>query len=283
VANLLKEVRGRFAEADLDDPATEARILVGGLLGFSSTELISRAGETVDPERLQRVRTAIERRLAHEPVYRIIGEREFYGLPLRLSAETLEPRPDTEILVDTVLPHLRDLAKREGKAHLLDMGTGTGAVCIALLKECPEATGVGSDISTDALGTAQANAERNGLAERFQTVQGSWFEPIHDRFHVIVSNPPYIASSIIPTLAPEVKVFDPPAALDGGRDGLDAYRAIAGDAARFLHRNGLVGLEIGYDQRVAVTTIFEEAGFFLIEAACDYGGNDRVLLFGSNS
>ncbi|MFJ6326349.1 MULTISPECIES: peptide chain release factor N(5)-glutamine methyltransferase [unclassified Rhizobium] len=279
VAGLLQEVRVRFAEADLDDPATEARILVGGLLHLSSTELVTRGADAVLLEDVEKARAAIGRRLNHEPVHRILGEREFYGLPLRLSPATLEPRPDTEILVDTMLPHMRRLESQVGNVHLLDMGTGTGAICLALLQECPQATGVGSDISSEALETARGNAERNGLAARFTTVHGSWFEAIHERFHVIVSNPPYIASSVISTLAPEVKDFDPPAALDGGLDGLDAYRAIAKDAARFLHPNGMIGVEIGYDQRETVTSVFEGAGFLLVEAVRDYGRNDRVLVF----
>src|SRR4029453_16197451 len=126
-------------------------------------------------------------------------------------------------------------------------GTGTGAICLALLSECPDASGVGSDISADALLTARSNAERNGLQDRFQVVQSSWFENIQGSFHAIVSNPPYIASNVIHDLAPEVTKFDPAAALDGGPDGLDAYKAIAKDAARFIRPDGVVGLEIGYD------------------------------------
>lgn len=279
VSGLLQEVRARFAEADLDDPATEARILVGGLLHLPSAGLVTRASEAVSAEDAATVRNAIARRLNHEPVHRILGEREFYGLSLRLSAATLEPRPDTEILVDTMLPHVRRLESRFGNLHILDLGTGTGAICLALLHESPKATGVGSDVSSEALETARGNAERNGLAARFRTAHGSWFDAIHERFHVIVSNPPYIASSVISTLAPEVKDFDPPAALDGGLDGLDAYRAIAKDAARFLHPDGTIGVEIGYDQRETVTSVFEGAGFSLVEAVRDYGQNDRVLVF----
>lgn len=279
VSGLLQEVRARFAEADLDDPATEARILVGGLLRLPATGLVMRGSEAVSAEDAATVRNAIARRLNHEPVHRILGEREFYGLSLRLSAATLEPRPDTEILVDTMLPHMRRLESGLGNLHILDLGTGTGAICLALLHESPKATGVGSDVSSEALETARGNAERNGLAARFRTAHGSWFDAIHERFHVIVSNPPYIASSVISTLAPEVKDFDPPAALDGGLDGLDAYRAIAKDAARFLHPDGMIGVEIGYDQRETVTSVFEGAGFSLVEAVRDYGQNDRVLVF----
>ncbi len=279
VSQILTEVRRRFTEGGIEDPATDARILTAGLLGLSSTELITRGGDEVDEEKARLVDAAIARRLAHEPVHRILGEREFYGLSLSLSPETLEPRPDTEILVDTVAPYLHRLAKDEGHIHILDMGIGTGAICLALLSECPEASGIGSDVSVDALKTAQANAERNGLQNRFQAVRSNWFENIAGLFHVIVSNPPYIASSVIHNLAPEVTKFDPVAALDGGPDGLDAYKAIAKDAARFMQPNGIIGLEIGYDQRASVTALFEHEGFKLLESVKDYGLNDRVLVF----
>lgn len=279
VSQLVAEARRRFAAAGIDDPAADARVLISGLLGLSNTEMLTRGGETVMPGKADAIEAAILRRLAHEPVHRILGEREFYGLPLWLSAETLEPRPDTEILVDTMLPYLRDLANKKGRIHILDMGTGTGAICLALLSECPEASGIGSDISADALKTAQSNAERNGLQERFEAVQSSWFENIHGAFDAIVSNPPYIASSIVLGLAPEVTKFDPAAALDGGMDGLDAYKAIAKDAARFMQPNGIIGLEIGYDQRIAVTGVFEAEGFKFLESVKDYGQNDRVLIF----
>jgi release factor glutamine methyltransferase len=279
VSEILAEARRRFAEAGIADPATDARLLVAGLLDFSATEMLSRAHEALSDRQTRVIFAAIDRRVGHEPVHRILGEREFYGLPLSLSAETLEPRPDTEILVDTMLPYLRDLAKTEGHLHILDMGTGTGAICLALLSECPEASGVGSDISADALGTARSNAERNGLQARFEIIQSNWFENIQGSFHAIVSNPPYIASKVIPNLAPEVTNFDPAIALDGGLDGLDAYKTIAKDAARFMKPNGVIGLEIGYDQRNDVEAIFGEWGFQLREAVKDYGHNDRVLVF----
>jgi release factor glutamine methyltransferase len=279
VSEILAEARRRFAEAGIADPATDARLLIAGLLDFSATELLSRAHEALSDRQTRVIFAAVGRRLGYEPVHRILGEREFYGLPLSLSSETLEPRPDTEILVDTMLPYLRDLAKTEGHLHILDMGTGTGAICLALLSECPEASGVGSDISADALGTARSNAERNGLQARFEIIQSNWFENIQGSFHAIVSNPPYIASNVIPNLAPEVTNFDPAIALDGGLDGLDAYKTIAKDAARFMKPNGVIGLEIGYDQRNDVEAIFGEWGFQLREAVKDYGHNDRVLVF----
>jgi release factor glutamine methyltransferase len=283
IGGLQTRARDRFAAAGLDDPAADARVLVAGLFDLTFTEIVTRSHEPVDADQIVRLDDAIARRLNHEPVHRILGEREFYGLPLSLSAATLEPRPDTEILVDSMLPHLRRLAVAHGGIDILDMGTGTGAICLALLQECPQARGLGSDISGEALATAAANAVRNGLSDRFRTVQGSWFAPISGHFHGIVSNPPYIQSGVMATLSDEVKNFDPAAALDGGADGLDAYRAIASDAARFLHDDGVLGLEIGYDQRLTVTALFEGSGFRLIEAARDYGHNDRALIFAKNS
>jgi release factor glutamine methyltransferase len=283
IGELLATARSRFTEAGLDDPATDARVLVAGLFGLSFTELATRARETADPLLLDPLHQAVERRLRHEPIHRILGEREFYGLPMSLSPATLEPRPDTEILVDRMLPYLRRLASVHGAIDILDMGTGTGAICLALLHECPQASGVATDISAEALETATSNARRNGLAERFQTRQGSWFAPVSGRFHIIVSNPPYIRSDIVSELSPDVRLFDPAAALDGGQDGLDAYRAIAEGAAEFLRPDGVIGLEIGFDQRDQVSGLFENAGFMRVEAARDYGGNDRVLVFANAS
>lgn len=283
IGELLTGARICFTEAGLDDPATDARVLVAGLFGLSFTELATRARETADPMLLGQLHQAVERRLRHEPVHRILGEREFYGLPMSLSPATLEPRSDTEILVDRMLPYLRRLASVHGAIDILDMGTGTGAICLALLQECPQASGIATDISAEALETATSNARRNGLAERFQIRQGSWFEPVSGRFHIIVSNPPYIRSEVVSELSPDVRLFDPAAALDGGQDGLDAYRAIADGAGGFLQPDGVIGLEIGFDQRVAVTNIFEKTGFTLVEAAKDYGGNDRVLVFANRS
>lgn len=159
------------------------------------------------------------------------------------------------------------------------MGTGTGAICLALLKECPEVTGIGSDISDDALETAARNAARNDLGARFEAIRSDWFEKISGRFDIIVSNPPYIKTDIVATLDQEVRIHDPMAALDGGQDGLAPYRLIAADAGRFLVENGIVGVEIGFDQRLDVSAIFASHGFSLLDAVKDYGGNDRVLTF----
>ncbi len=276
---LIAEARRRFAEAELGDPSTDARVLVAGILGLSLSDVVMRSDIAVSHEEAERVRAAIARRCKHEPVHRILGHRAFYGLDLRLSPETLEPRPDTEILVDCVLPHLKRMIAEKGSARLLDLGVGTGAIALALLKECPQARAVGSDISEEALSTAERNAYINGVAERFETVRSAWFSHIEGRFDIIVSNPPYIPTGVVAELDPEVRNYDPLTALDGGQDGLDAYRALSTGAGDYLLANGLVAVEIGYDQKKSVTALFENAGFSLLEAHRDYGGNDRVLLF----
>ncbi len=276
---LIAEARRCFAEANLADPATDARVLVAGILGLSLSDVVMRGDIAVSHEEAERVRAAVVRRCKHEPVHRILGHRAFYGLDLRLSPATLEPRPDTEILVDCVLPHLKRMIAEKGSARLLDLGVGTGAIALALLKECPQARAVGSDISEEALSTAESNAYINGIGERFETVQSAWFASIEGRFDIIVSNPPYIPTGVVAELDPEVRDYDPLAALDGGQDGLDAYRALSTGAGNFLEPGGLVAVEIGYDQKNSVTALFEAGGFCLIEARRDYGGNDRVLLF----
>jgi len=275
----MAEARRRFEAAGLADAATDARVLICGLLDLSPTDLLLDGDKPVAADLAACVEEAIVRRLGREPVYRILGRRDFYGLDLALSEGTLEPRPDTEILVDVILPHLRSMVSAGLKPKIVDLGTGTGAIALALLQECPEAEAMGIDISEDALKTAEANAECNGLASRFTTRAGPWFKKTSERFDIIISNPPYIRSEVVVGLEPEVTKFDPMDALDGGPDGLDAYRAIAAEALEHLKDHGLVGLEIGFDQRDEVTQIFEEAGFSLLEERRDYGGNDRVLVF----
>lgn len=283
LAEAVMAAKRRFTEVGLADAAFEARYLVGGLLGLSNTEVFTGGERLLTLAETARIGDAIKRRLRNEPVHRILGAREFFGLTLKLSKETLEPRPDTETLVEAVLPHARKIALEKGALRLLDMGTGTGAIALALAKALPELIAVGSDISRDALDTAAANAHLNDVADRFSTTESRWFDKIEGCFDIIVSNPPYIRSDVIPALEPDVRDFDPLAALDGGPDGLDAYRDIAEGARSYLEPGGLIGLEIGFDQKETVGTIFEKQGFALIEAVRDYGGNDRVLVFRDGS
>ncbi len=277
LAQTVAGVRSRLAEAGIADAAMEARILIGGLLALSATEIFVGGDRLLDASEIAIIEDALARRLKREPVHRILGKREFHGLDFLISKETLEPRPDTEVLVDSLLDHARQWGDRN--IRILDLGTGTGAIILALLDGLPSASGIGSDISGDALKTAAENARRFGLEQRFQAVESHWFDKIDGSFDIIVSNPPYIRSDVIPDLEPEVRDFDPMAALDGGADGLAAYREIASRAESFLKADGCIGVEIGFDQRQAVTELFEAAGFKLMLAGRDYGDNDRVLIF----
>jgi len=276
---LQKQMRERFEAAGLPTPRDDARLLLLETLGISLTDLVTRPDEPVDPARLDVVNARMERRLHGEPVHRILGHREFYGLQLGLSAETLEPRPDTEVLVEALVPHLRRIIDEKGACRILDLGTGTGALALALLSLDPRATAVATDVSANALETASANAAALGLGDRFTVLEGSWFAPVEGLFDIIVSNPPYIRTSVIGELAVEVRDHDPLLALDGGLDGLDAYRAIAAGVNDNLAPGGTVGLEIGFDQREHVTTLFGEAGLTRLSAVRDLGANDRALIF----
>jgi release factor glutamine methyltransferase len=276
---LLAESYASLKEVGIDDAKLDARLIVEHFSGTSQADAIGRPETPVSTEAVAAIRRAIARRAAGEPVHRILGFRDFYGLRLHLSPETLEPRPDTETLVDAMLPFLRQLAAREGACRVLDLGTGTGAIALALLSEVPEATAAGVDISVDALATADRNARENGLSRRFQTVRSDWFGKISGLFHVIVANPPYIPTEELETLQSEVRNYDPATALDGGTDGLDAYRTIAGQAKAYLEASGRVAVEIGHTQRREVTRLFEAAGFRVVEAKADLAGRDRVLVF----
>ncbi|QTP64360.1 peptide chain release factor N(5)-glutamine methyltransferase [Candidatus Liberibacter africanus] len=222
---------------------------------------------------------AIIRSLKHESIHRILGWRDFYNVRLTLSSDTFEPRPETELVVDSVLSFFRSHSKKNNVIHILDLGTGTGAICLALLKECPLFKGVGVDVSRKSLEVAEKNAVMNGVSERFCTLQSNWFSSVEGLFDVIVSNPPYIDSAVVDCLDIEVREFDPRISLDGGKDGLSHYRTIAEGISRHLSKGGFCSVEIGYDQKIDVIQIFKSHSLYLVNAFKDYGGNDRVLLF----
>lgn len=281
LAELHRHARQRLADAGLAEAALDARLLVEHFSATTRTQAIAEPQMQIDAATAARVDAALLRRCAGEPVHRIIGQREFYGLPLAISAETLEPRPDTETLVEAALPLVKAAVARHGRCRILDLGTGTGAIALALLSAVPAATATGVDVSEDALATSVRNAERLGLGGRFTSLRSDWFLKIIGRYDVIVSNPPYIKSADIETLQAEVRDFDPLIALDGGADGLDAYRIIAGNARAHLEPEASVAIEIGATQKADVTGIFLRAGYRLADAYRDLGGNDRALVFAS--
>lgn len=265
-----------FAARDYDGtPGLDARLLVAHVLGIEADQVPLRDDEPVSDEIAERAMALAERRGAGEPVARIVGWREFHGLRIGLSADTLVPRPDTETLVDAVIAERRDLI---GDAlTILDLGTGTGAILLALLVAFPHATGVGVDTSAGALAAARSNAERLGLSSRLRLVQGDWASGIDSRFDVVVSNPPYVETAAIESLAVEVRRFDPYVSLDGGADGLDAIRAIVADLGRLLAAGGSGVVEIGAGQAPAVAKLAANHGFST-RMVTDLAGIERVAV-----
>ncbi|MCS6760502.1 MAG: peptide chain release factor N(5)-glutamine methyltransferase [Candidatus Devosia euplotis] len=255
--------------------ALDAKLLAQHGLGLSTLELVTRENQAADPAGAAQVATLMQRRLTGESVARIIGEREFYGLAFGLNAATLEPRPDTELLIDLALGAM------PAGGRLLDLGTGTGCIPIAILANLAHSSAVAVELSALALEAARANAARHGMMGRLTLLQGSWFEPVPaQRFDLIVSNPPYIASAVVETLAGEVRDFDPRLALDGGPDGLAPYRIIARHAGGALAENGQVLVEIGHDQGAPVSALFLAAGFEAVHVQRDLAGLDRVVSAG---
>ena len=279
LGSLVVHARKVLQDAQKDEAALDARLIVEHATGTTRAQLLLEASQAVSDEAVAKVMSMLERRLAGEPVHRIIGHREFYGLQLSLSRETLEPRPDTEALVDLALPFVRAVADRQGDCQILDLGTGTGAVALALVSAEPRAHVLAGDISADALATAARNADMTGNAARMDTVLSHWYDAIDGRFDLIVSNPPYIASKEIGSLAQEVREHDPLAALDGGDDGLDAYREIAQGAATHLKDDGMIAVEIGIGQAHDVKAIFAACGFSFQRGMEDLGGVLRALAF----
>ena len=263
-----------LARLGFETAALDAKWLAGHALGLDMLALATREGEAVPSEVVERLASMVQRRMGGESVARIIGHKEFYGLDFALNGATLEPRPDTELLVELalgLLPH---------GGELLDLGTGTGCIPVSILANRADGRGLATDLNGEALAMARGNAARHLVQDRLDFAQGSWFAavPEADRFDLIVSNPPYIASAVINTLTPEVKAFDPLLALDGGPDGLSPYRVIAAESAHYLRPGGKVLVEIGYDQGAAVSTLFGRAGFVDIAVHKDLGGLDRVVL-----
>lgn len=279
VGALVSELRRAFVDKGIQTAGLDARLLVGGVLGLDTTALVTCAGNAVGPDEAQAVRMALQARLSGMPVHRILGEREFHGLALKLSVETLEPRPDTETLVEAALPAVRATVVAKGSCRIADLGVGTGAIGLALIAACPQATCLGIDISAGAVATAAENARRLGLSDRYRAVTGNWLENISGRFDVIVSNPPYIPSKDIAELPDEVKLHDPIAALDGGPDGLDAYREIAAQTPSRLEDGGSVLVEIGIGQADDVVRLFSQAGYAPKDIHRDIAGIERVIAF----
>lgn len=269
-------MRDLFRRGGIDTAELDARLLAEVAFQMDRLELVNRERDELTPEQVKAFEAFARRRLEGEPVFRILGEKEFWGLGFRLNAATLVPRPETELLVEKAL----EIVGALNGARILDLGTGTGCIPISILTEYSDITGVAVDLSAEALEMARFNANRHGVGSRLTTLKGSWFDPLEpgERFDLITSNPPYIETADIAGLMVEVREHDPHLALDGGADGLVAYRAIAAEAPLFLKPEGVLLLEIGSGQGQAVSDILVGAGFAEVEVTQDLGGHDRVIL-----
>lgn len=311
LADALRRAEKRLAEAAIDTPQLDARLLVEHALGIDRNAILTQAERSLTDDEINRIESLITRRAAHEPVGRIIGLREFWSLNFGINEATLEPRPDSECLVEAALKSLKtklaskntsfprkressgkclrtedssaadaaglDSRLRGNDVSILDLGTGTGCLLLALLHELPEATGVGIDIAPRAVEQARANAVGLNLANRTEFRTGNWLEGIAEKFDAIVSNPPYIPAAAIPGLMPEVREHDPMLALDGGVDGLAAYRLLAPQLPRFLKPDGFVAFEVGAGQAQDVAEICRRNGFAHIVIHKDYSGIERCV------
>jgi release factor glutamine methyltransferase len=255
-----RALAARFKSANIDCAELDARLLVGAILGLDLTGMITAAGRPLSSNESIRIEDFARRRLAGEPVARILGHKEFWGLPLQLSPATLVPRPDTETVVELALEMLRADGALNRPWRIADLGTGSGAILLALLSELPGAHGFGTDISAEALQTARGNAARAGLADRATFMACDYATGLTGPFDLIVSNPPYVRSADIGGLAAEVRDHDPIAALDGGADGLDAYRALIPQAAGVLVPGGALIVEAGQGQSPEIQGLMTAAG-----------------------
>ncbi len=248
-------------EGGIETPELDARLLLCHATGLSHADYIAKGGDALLPlEVAARFAASIDRRFRGEPVSRILGRREFYGRPFRIDAHTLDPRPDTETLVEAALQVIDREGWRERPLRLLDLGTGSGCILITLLAELPMAVGVGVDLSLPALALARDNARALGVARRASFVASDWLDAVSSSFDLVVANPPYIATADIGGLAREVAAYDPLHALDGGPDGLDAYRRILPRLRQLLQKGAIVLFETGADQAEAVQGLLGEAG-----------------------
>ena len=279
----LAALREDLAAAGVENFSLDARLILCEAGSFAAEDLIRAPERNLDAASLQRLRAMASRRTAKEPLSRILGRREFWGLPLTLSAAALDPRPETEVLVEAATSALRDL--RRAPLRILDLGSGSGAILCALLSEFPEAHGVAVDVSPAAAALTRVNLESLGLSGRSTAIVGNWGDPLGGRYDVVVSNPPYVRSADMAALPREVRDYDPRLALDGGADGLDAYRLLAVALIRLLEpHGGRFFFEIGSGQADDVARILAGAGFGPLACAPDLAGRTRVIYgyFGAN-
>jgi len=277
VSETLRLVAQAFRAASMVEADVDARVLVGHALHLDRAKLIAQSDRILEGHEITVISAHAARRLRHEPVSRILGQKEFWSLPLSVTPNVLVPRPETETVVEAALDFVVRGGLRMEKVRIIDIGTGSGALLLALLQELPNAIGTGTDVSKAALEVARANAAHCKFERRCRFVACDIASGVQGPFDLVISNPPYIAHDEIASLAPEVRDYDPTVALDGGHDGLVAYRAIAAEAPRLLAPGGRLFVELGAGQEPAVRALFTNAGLTVGAARKDLAGIPRVL------
>jgi release factor glutamine methyltransferase len=267
----------KFRLAGIDSAEADARLLMAHALGVDRAELIANGERALTVEQAEAIDALAARRLKREPVARIFGHKEFWSLSLQIGPAVLVPRPETETVVEAALNAFARDARPMAQLHILDIGTGSGALLLALLSELPNAVGTATDISAAALDVARANAECSGVAGRCTFIACDIAAGVPGPFDLIVSNPPYVVHGEIASLPPEVRDYDPAPALDGGADGLDGYRAIAAQARGLLAPGGKLIVELGAGQEGAVRALFTKAGLAAAAVLNDLAGIPRAL------
>jgi release factor glutamine methyltransferase len=271
----LADATGRIAAGGVDTARLDARLLLAAATGRTVEQIVARPDTALSPRDADAFAALVERRVRREPVAQLLGHREFWSLDFLTTRDTLTPRPDTETVVETALALFPD---RSADLRILDLGTGTGCLLAALLSEYPAATGIGTDISPAAVAVAAGNLAAHGLAARAIVAVDCWDDSVDGVFDLIVSNPPYIATGELARLEPEVRVFEPRTALDGGADGLDAYRELAPRLARRLGRAGVAILEVGVGQADDVAAICAATDLSAHGRASDLAGRARCVV-----
>lgn len=275
LVSLWTDVRKRLEAAGIDTPVLDARLLLEAGAGVSRLEIVTDPRRVIDDAQVDAVNALTKRREAREPVSHILGRKHFWTLDLAVNANVLTPRPETEFVVEA---GLQETLPADAPHRILDLGAGSGAIILALLKDRPNATGVAIDVSDRALELVRLNAEQLGVADRLEIRQANWAEGLDERFDLVVSNPPYIQTGDIDGLAPEVSRFEPRLALDGGADGFVAYRIIIAALPRLLKPGAAFALEVGLGQAEGVAALAEAAGLSTSEPRRDLAGIPRVVV-----
>lgn len=270
-----QSAKARLEAAGLAGPVIDARLMVEAAADATRADIVTDPYRPLTPEQEATLDNYLSRRERREPVSHILGRKGFWKIMLSVTPDVLTPRPDTEVIVDYALKQFPE----QMPFNILDLGVGSGAILLAILAERPAARGLGVDVSEDALAVGRENAANLGLAPRAALLRGDWTQGLDEAsFDLVVSNPPYIASEVIEGLEPEVKDYEPRLALDGGPDGLDAYRRLAPEILRVLKPGGAFAVEIGYDQKDAVEALFKAAGASDVQTLKDLALHDRVVV-----